>query len=423
MKKRILSHLLICIITCILVVPFYISKANTTVLQFANGLFDYGAWTTYYAENNGSYVITDMFDIVNVPMQWESALITKVDLDNVYSGQLTLQLTGNINTNMWEYYVSGNAYSLRTTENNKITLYLTECSQFYIYAFCANNNDTNFTPYQWTGTLEPKLTSTELQIRYKYFPYENLMLYLWSKSYGDFLDYPPTDIPFIKMTNNDQSYTESHHIQIVNGTNDFYILTSQGLSSNRWSIYWRATLDSRVTVTMTQLKGFPNGLYIHRLRIENPGGINYFDLELLSSIYCYPVYYTQGGHIPDNVALLLQTDYNNTYTDLLKEIRDALQTNNNTPTNPSSDLNQANNDLNTVSQNIENFESTITTDFYNNMNNINLNDYNIFTQLSDTSYYFKTYINDLFNHIGDFKALFIVPIIVTVLMLIVGWVI
>ena len=77
MKKRILSHLLICIITCICIMPFSIVKAFTNIVEYSSGTFTNGVWITYYASNNNGYIVLDEFDIQNVN-QFVQAYISKI---------------------------------------------------------------------------------------------------------------------------------------------------------------------------------------------------------------------------------------------------------------------------------------------------------------------------------------------------------
>lgn len=428
MKTRILSHLLICIITCILVVPFSIVNAFTNIVEYNSGTFNNGVWTTYFASNNNGYIVLDEFNIQNVN-QFVQALITKIDLNNYYDGVMEITLKGNISTNLWEYYLQGEGAYVISSDNTHITVNLVNCQQFYLVACCGNDNDDNFRPIsidssslQLTSGLNVVVNPTYIQ-NFRF-------LINW--------DLPAGNVNRIEYTTdslNGYSYFNSslNNISVnrLDAQFDFEIVNGNYLVTS-W--YWRSSTNYDAP--------FANPIVLIRDATNTNRhyeSVSYFYQYISNSVSGYRVY-EMTVYIPINlisqarsgrkyqISFQAGQDITNTsmvgfmFRGVVENIPDfVLEKANNDST--SEDLTQANNDLTNVSQDIEDFESTITTDFYNNMNNIDLDDYNIFTQLSDTSYYFKTYINDFFSHLGDFKALFIVPIIVTVLMLIIGWVI
>lgn len=432
MKKRILSHLLICIITCILVVPFSIVKGTTNVTLYSSSLFDYGAYNVYYASNTGGYVITDMFDFIQVPMQWESCTVIEVAFNNYYDGQITMKFAGNISTNLWECYLEGDGAYITNLSSTDVTIMLVHCQKFYIYGFCGNDNDINLRPKTSEpfvypdGSLKPYTSGSEELLNYNRSIISNF------EYHENFNNTDSTHLDFVYQTANlnDNAYlykTNSNRgvkrinvdFKILNYTDgnyyvfNIYFMSNSILPENAFDNLKIRTRDN----TSSRVFNVPYIKYVSYYKFDN------YNQSIFNILLYVPVYY-----LSVYIDSRYQLDFYNfdvsaratkfAYLGMVETLPSETNV-----VNPSSDINQANNDLTTVTNDIENFESTITTDFYNNMNNINLNDYNIFSQLSDTSYYFKTYINDFFNHIGDFKALFIVPIIVTVLMLIVGWVV
>ena len=430
MKKRILSHLLVCIITCILVVPFSIVKGATNVTAYSSGQFTHGYWSTYYGVNSNGYVVLQEFGLIQNVQQFESVLVTKIDLDNYYDGILDITCYGNMTNNLWEFYVEGEGAYIIGSDNTHIQINLVHCQQFYLVGLCGNDNDTFLRPKTIDSTGIYSSIYNNVNISYN--TISNLRL-SWSHTSAG-----PNNTVILNNYNKNyyfQSLSLSSLVRVdskfkvdndINGNYIMckyaFILQGSNVSPDTYNNFDGLRFQYRnFEGTLTNITIFDG---------DDFGYYKYVEFNTTRNAYILTLYIPLAAITPTNDPLytydfnFYNFELNNItsvgfmYGGVVESLPEQ-----NVNDNTSSDINDVTDDLTNISNDIEDFESDIRTDFYNNMNNIDLDDYNIFSQLQNTSYFFKTYIDDFFLHLGDFKALFIVPIIVTILMLIIGWVI
>lgn len=98
MKKRIITALMILSIITISVIPFSVKAAGNLVYA-TGGTFDEGEYNIYTVQaSSGSYLQFYAFDKFYSFDQYHTAVVVRIDLDNYYSGDITLNFSVNYTT-------------------------------------------------------------------------------------------------------------------------------------------------------------------------------------------------------------------------------------------------------------------------------------------------------------------------------------
>ena len=264
----------------------------------------------------------------------------------------------------WDYYVPGMSTSLANISNNTSTM----TSDIAILKSYVDQLE------GYVDNLEPYLNNLiQLQQYSSYFPSYNLQGYLWGVSYGGYSNYYGSSIPFATVGSsvNDSSYTNIHRIMKSKDSDCvLYFISDYWVSDSHINILWQDTrFNSSYHVEVKQWYSSDNpnayhALYLCKLTVvSNNTFDNGFEIEFnLNQLRLYPLYIGTPDMLPDDLALLLGIDFNNTYTRLLTSIDSGIQaiaSNPNVINNTETIINNYETTFNTVN----NVENNVTIDF------------------------------------------------------------
>lgn len=421
MKK--ITAIILSLSLCIILMPFSVIEAATNVTAYSSGQFNNGYWSTYYGVNSNGYVVLQEFGLIQNVQQFESVLVTKVDLDDYYSGVLDIELYGNSTTNLWEYYVEGEGAYISGSNTTHIQITLVNCQQFYLVGLCGNDNDTVLRPKSidssgiyiaqlLNSNTTNYITNMQFLVYYasssynsyttnildkNYYYVENLSISDLYRLYINFTLNSIKDANYLVFTfyvlandNRDISYFDDLHILARDHTNtNFYI------DDYVYHQYFHSHINS------TNKDVYLFTFYVPlSLMTNSPSG----GRDWKFSTYFYHINNVeQCGFI---------------YRGLIENLPSELLGNN--VTNPSSGID----DVADQFTDITSQEHNITSGFEANLdtfnNAVDLQDYDFLSGISNASQYFKLQLENVFNVSSFVRAFWIIPVICVVLLRLLG---
>lgn len=428
-------------LTIIILMPF---SALQTVKAAGSGAYvdntvtDDGVTISYqyeaYLAGQNEYIDLSVYGLVQNNMR--SAMVLQVQFDNYYTGSLTI-IFNNDTSIMAQNYVVGDgaSYDGKSTNGKSVYVGLVNCQGFTLIMASPNTNQLVGTPSSFDITVEAVGFNVNIGTMNYQIPTESVPAWLFSTTDFSSVLYSQGDIyPHLYVA----SGTQGRNISIYGGaTYTMLIYATPNLTATGSSWNYKAS-NSNITTTITNIGYSFSGYRLFRVEFYNSSSstvafrVNYgADLDLI------PLFFGSRDQMPDYIRSM--ANYTNRademlailtamypdvadIPDILTDIYELLlqQTGQETA---DEDLTDAADDLSDIGGQINDVGDSVISDFDDYITDVNLNQYNIFDQLYATNTYFKDYLDDFFVDLADMKALFIVPVIVTILMLIVGWVI
>lgn len=419
MKKIMLMSTTIILTALFCVVPFSARtvKAAGNLVYATGGSFNEGEYNVYTAQaSSGSYLQFYAFDKFYSFDQYHTACIVKIDLDDVYTGDITLNFSSNY-TMFALWWVETEQGSCGIDGLNKqIILHLQDVQSLTVYLV---SNQTSSNGIQPTS-VNSSLTSTSDAIADLLADYQielqSLPAWLFATNSIDGITYDNSmKYPVLSITAGQTSRN-----MVFNSANTyvFYCMLGPG----QWNNTTIHSKNGNVNVETYSLPyyRFNGGYRIWRITISLTSFSEATDAIVYENTSTMiPLYFGDGRNMTVEMQSLLGVNSDNLTTDLLNQIITLLAAQGDPDT--SQDIDNTSDDLSDISGQINEITNQIDIDFNNNINNIDLDDHDFFTGLTNTTNYFKVYVQDFYNNIGDVKALLIVPVIVTIMMLIAGW--
>lgn len=427
MNKRIITVLMILSIITISVIPFSVKAAGNLVYA-TGGTFDEGEYNVYTAQaSSGSYLQFYAFDKFYSFDQYHSAVIVKIDLDNYYTGDITLNFTVNYTTfALWWTECESGSCGIDGI-NKQFILHLNDCQNLTLY-LCSNQTSTN-------GIQPNSIDSSGIypsiynNMNISYNTISNLRL-SWSN------DPNSTQNTVILNNYNKNYYFKSLSMNslvrvdskfkidsVVNGNYIMckysFILQGSNVSPDSYNNFDGLRFQYRnFEGTLTNITIFEG---------DDFGFYKYVEFNTTRNAYILTLYIPLGAITPTNDPLYTY-DFNfynfelNNVTSvgfMYGGVVDSLpeqKVNDNT----SEDINDIANEF----TDIKDQEHNITTDFDNNLtdfkNNVNLQDYDFISGITTTTNYFKLQLENVFNMSAALRAMWVIPVICIVLMRLLG---
>lgn len=445
-KKHYLSLVLILsIIVCMM--PFSTVKAMTQIRPEVNKTITYGGitygWYNHYAyltSNSGEVINTSQFGVGPVGYYKTVDVIT-IGFNDPLTGEIEINFTNSL-TNYTLVYIDGdNTGSYRWSGSNKV-LYVSfnNCQSFDVYMYSTSqytqsNLPTIISSISFTSVALSAGAYSSYQI-----PTESLTAYAFPCEtmpplqyyHGEL--YPTLHIDYALSTSERSKRIQLNASNRIGGEL-YWVFISKEVIMNS---YYNLVLDNGVNGYRTKLMGLEGStsssemFFVYRFTFytENgqSGGNAY--IEWNHDLDIIPIYLGTKSHCPSSLRGLcgftepLDTiessivGIEQTLLDILGAIYNIAGDSGQTSEN----IDDVNDELNDITSDIDAIEADIDDLFDSHIINIDLDDYDIFDDMVNTNLFFKTYLDDVFTNLGDFKAVIIVPVIVTVMMIMLGWV-
>lgn len=418
MKKIMLMSTTIILTTLLCVVPFSVRtvKAAGNLVYATGGTFTEGEYNVYTAQaSSGSYLQFYAFDKYYSFDQYHSACIVKIDLNDIYSGDITLNFSSNYTMfPLWWVETEQGSCGIDGI-NKQIILHLTDVQSLTVYLCSTNTSSNGIQP----TSVDSSLTKTSDSIADLLADYQielqSLPAWIFASATYDSIVYDNgMKYPYVSVKAGDVTKYQNFS---PGKTYIFYCMLSAGASTSTISM-----TNGSVSVEIYSLPyyRFNGGYRIWRFTyqvITTTDQVSAMRWGIDNNVI--PLYFGDGRNMTVEMQSLLGTDSPNLTTDKLDQLIALLAAQGDPDT--SQDIDNTSDDLSDISGQINVITDQIDIDFNNNINNIDLDDHDFFTGLTNTTNYFKVYVQDFYNNIGDIKALLIVPVIVTIMMLIAGW--
>lgn len=423
MKKLLMSTTIILLTICTMV-PFSvrIAKAASNIVYATGGNITEGEYNVYTSQAaSGSYLQFYAFDKYYSFDQYHSACIIKIDLDNIYSGDITLNFSNNYNTLFGLWWTETEQGSCGIDGLNKqFILHLNEVQSLTVYLCSAQTSSNGIQPTSVSSNLAVSSLYSDL-LTYD-IPLERVSAYSYFLGVGDKIHYDSSaPLPYIVMdtTKSSQAWVYGGKTYLIAYAFERSMgnLTFENMFNISYSgVYSTNYMNASVAPTIA------SGFLFTWVEITfNTGYNGWFTITPNVSGKVVPLYFNLTDNtISTELAEFIHHDPNNVTYNQLQQIIDAL-VNAGSGDDTSEDISDASDDLTNINNQINVITDQIDIDFNNNINNIDLDDHDFFSGLTNTTNYFKVYVQDFYNNIGDIKALLIVPVIVTIMMLIAGW--
>lgn len=439
MKKSIITALMILTIITYSVIPFSV-HASTSLFNATNGdvtnydntkIGRYNVYTATATNSNLQFYFMDQFFDYD---QYKSASITDIQFNDSYDEYMTLVYGSNLNDDL--VWIESDGSALLNINQRAVNLTLNDVSWIRIFVVSTDTTANNIQPTSISPTLSKSSLNINLdpvinnQIIQRWFPDYNLVGYLWGASYGAYQTLGTTysEIPFvyIPVSAHDGAFTLRHRLFVPKGTiQEFYFLSTWWLTTERVHVYFEGnySLDWSIQVIKQYSSDDSTAyhtVYLHKFTIDGSqrNGDSIYELEFTGNIFACPIYYGTKNQIPDGVALMLGTDFNNTYTKLLKDIADSLDAQGDPNVSPGLD------DTNNQIIDLQDQESQIVSGFQDDLTQFNtdmdLSDYDFITGFQNSNNYFKMLLDNMYVNSSSIRAFWVIPVILVIFMAITG---
>lgn len=450
---------LLLIATLALLMPF--SVLNVVKADATDG-WEVGKKETGYGHNTYCYWTWEYNEILvtNGVVKPSSEFYVHIELLEVCDGQMIITING-INT-FADYAVLATGAQINQVSSNQVQLQMYESNiidvHFYSSKVYITNQNWNITvsfptihqlgsPLEYMTSINSFASSISLSLidinsginsiinslsdiedalalieashdpNYN-IPLVNFNAWIFAKNTFNEVEYASGDA-YPHLTISD--YTNSRIVNIPAGSSVEFIFYSDKIFSSNGN-YHIETNNQYFNITFKQITDYRlSGYNLYSAKLTNTsdtaqsGRIIY---RLAENIIMIPVYFGIPDGMPEDIYKMIYGK--NLSEQLLEQIVSLL----NTLTGNDYDdteANQLNEDLNDVNDDINDIEAIVDHQFDISINNIDLSNYDYLDNITNTSTYFRTYLDQYFLNIGDLKAIIVIPIIVTVFLLLVGW--
>lgn len=435
MKKTLLMSTTIIIVTLLCVVPFSVRAASNTVWatggNFDGGEGEYNVYTIQASSNSYlQFYFDDQFYSFD---QYHTAVVTKIDLNGVYTGDITLTF-GDISS-----YTAFPLFWVETGEgscgvdgvNNTFVLHLNEVQHLTFYVCSTQTSTNNIQPTLVDADLVPYTSVMESLADYQ-IPLESLAGYVFAVENPNRIVYTDGDVyPHIRVAYADLGRNTSFPYLDPRSDAIHFIFMSEYNHTAREPLLEMNTSNT-VTMYINSISPFTfTGYRIYDVVFTNSSTSAATNrIKWLRDADIYPIYYGKLSNMPENYRTMFGFGnvFQNIYASLqsifvkVGDIYTYLKVGDSSTDNGTSEaIDDATGDLSDISGDINDITDAIDVDFNSHINDIDLDDHDFFTGLTTTTEFFKYYAGEFYTGLGDIKALLIVPIIVTIMMMIAGW--
>lgn len=411
--------------------PFSVKAAQNFVWatggNFDDGEGEYNVYTIQ-ADSNGylQFYFDDQFYSFN---QYRTAVATKIDLNNKYSGDIVLTFDHQTTYTVFPlYWADCNEGSVGIDGvNNQFILHLNNVQHLTFYVCSTATSTNNIQP----GTVEPNnlvITADYYDTLSSYqIPIESVPAYIFTTS-------NPNDIIY----NFGDAYPHYHVLSgTVGQTVRFYSLdrnqhyyyvffTKDTISANA-NPPRTFTLNRSNTVSMTigavnPYTASSYRLYLAEFTVPSDSALNEIRWGFETDVY--PVFFGYYSQMPDSIRQLCNL------TTTQGEILDALRNQNITLTQiynllfNTTDTSQSIQDTADAVDDLIDEEHDITDGFMDDLTGFNtdmdLTQYNFTSLFMDANNYFKNQLDTMYTESSGFRGYWIIPIILVILTVLLG---
>lgn len=433
MKKILMMSTTIFMVTLICVVPFFVPvKAAGNLVYSTGATFNEGEYNVYTAQaSTGSslqFYFDDMFYSYD---QYKTAVITKISLNDVYTGDITLTYSRISNyTDFGLFWVDADQGSCGIDGSGKtFTLHLYGVQSLTFYQTSTITSTNNLQPDGISTTLITQNSILDSLSGYQ-IPMEQLMAFVFTSTDPNTIEYTNGDLyPHFNVSAGTLGQNTSFAVPARNQRLHYVFISSVNHNSNPL-VGLNGPTD--LTFTISAITPFTfSGYRLYDMQIVNPtSAATTSRLYWMKSASIYPIFFGYEDQMSNQLRELMGLG---TDTDRLVTLLTAISGNVNniynyltlgdssTSNQVTEDIDDVTGDLTDIFGNINDITDAIDVDFNSHINDIDLDDNDFFTGLTTTTEFFKYYAGEFYTSIGDMKALLIVPIIVTIMMMIAGW--
>lgn len=450
---------LLLIASLALLMPF--SALNVVKADATDG-WDVGKKQTGYGHNTYCYWTWEYNEILvtNGVVKPSSEFYVHIELLEVCDGQMIITING-INT-FADYAVLTTGAQINQVSSNQVQLQMYESNiidvHFYSTKVYITNQNWNVTvsfptihqlgsPLEYMTSINSFASSISLSLidvnsginsiinslsdiedalalietshdpNYN-IPLVNFNAWIFAKNTFNQVEYATGDV-YPHLTITDQALSRIVNIPAKSSVEFIFYANQTFTTSGNYHV---SANNQYFQTTTKQLNDYRlAGYTLYSIKIENvsdsaqSGRLTYW---LASDIVMIPVYFGIPDGMPEDIYKMIYGK--NLSEQFLEQIVSLLNTLTGN-TYDDTEANDLNDDLNDINDDINDVTDVIDYQFDISISNIDLSDYDYFDNITNTSTYFRTYLDQYFLNLRDLKAVIIIPIIVTVFLLLVGW--
>lgn len=430
MKKH---YKLLLIMIIALYVPF--SAFNTvkaeSMTYATSGTFDEGYYTVYGLQaNSNGYIQFYAFDKFYSYDQYKTAVITEINLDASYTGDITLNIPITWQ-NMPLFWVECDAGSCAIEAYQKtFILRLQDCMKLTVFWA---STQTSINSIQPTSVVSNLYETSEINnvidvinnVGDYQLPIESLMAYIFTTSVSNPVVFNSGNIaPYIKVDNGSQTRNATYTYQ--GSTSDprllyhFVFIANVNLGVNDivpQNNLLHMTINRPATFNWGNYSLYDLTFYVDHANSPVTTRLSYF-----RTIYMYPLYYGLGSPMPNNIKALIgmQTEHEESmeYLQWIQmNLDDILYLLSQDQTQDDAGFIH---DMSHVIDDYSQSEDVIHDYFNDAISNIDLDDYSIPASLSATTNWLISQMENIVYLVPDMRILFTLPLVLGIALFFIG---
>lgn len=406
---------LLLVIALALYVPFSAIRtayAASNIVYATGGTFTEGEYNVYTAQaSSGSYLQFYAFDKYYSFDQYHSACIVKIDLDDIYSGDITLNFSSNYTMfPLWWVETEQGSCGIDGI-NKQIILHLQDVQSLTIYLCSTNTSSNGIQP----TSVDSSLTRTSDAIADLLADYQvelqSLPAWIFATNsmdgitYDNSMKYPVLNITAGQSSKNMVFYSSNTYV--------FYCM----LGSGQWNNTTIHSKNGNVNVEAYSLPyyRFNGGYRIWRITISLTAFSEATDAIVYENTSTMiPLYFGDGRNMTVEMQSLLGVNSENLTTDLLNQIIAIIN---------QQQTQDDQNFIDDMSSTVSDYTASETTihDFFDtSMNDIDLDDYSIPASLAATTQWLVSQMENIFYEVPDLRILFVLPLVLGIALFFIG---
>lgn len=447
MKTKILKILCVITVSMAVILPRFSSvNAMSQALiernvQIADNNGNYIGWFNNYAFlTTGSEMLNTSYFGVGPSAYYKTVSVLTVGFDTFYTGEIKIVFEGSLSNFQMCLVQGDNTGQYRWSGSNKVVYASFEnCMKFDIILLSNTQYTASNIPVKSSSITFESLSVGSSggggsSAQSYMIPIESISAYEFTCSTLPDIQYNSGDVyPYIHIDSNNQNTNKTKYLNLSR--------FSDGLDNPTYFVFMSdtdLTMSGRISYDMTNsyvslevLKDIQSW-YVYQMEIYNTNPMTsngLFRINWLTDLNIIPIFLGHESECPESlkgICGLRTLDFYlqnielhaSTISNYIVYIYDLL--NSQGDQSIADDLGDLTDDITDISDDERQITSGFTDDLDDFNTNIDLTDYDFLTSIRDTSTYYKTLLNTVFNESSSIRAMWVIPVICVIILALLG---